>query len=91
VIEPRYGVAIVDFARNRFAGFIRIRDAASFALTPSGRGQLESSLPVGLWDGEAAISADGQVLYLLGTSPVVLRFRAATGAQLASLLAGAAT
>ena len=36
VMEPPYGVAVVDFTLNRLAGFIRVDDAASFALTPDG-------------------------------------------------------
>jgi sugar lactone lactonase YvrE len=37
VFEPPYGVAVVDFALNEPAGFIKVHDAWRFALTPDGK------------------------------------------------------
>lgn len=37
VIEPPYGVAVVDLALNRPAGFVKIKGAWNFALTPNGK------------------------------------------------------
>jgi hypothetical protein len=37
LIEPPYGVAVVDFARRQLAGFVKVRGAWNFALTPNGK------------------------------------------------------
>jgi DNA-binding beta-propeller fold protein YncE len=37
VLEPPYGVAVVSFVTNTAAGFIKIRDANDFVITPNGK------------------------------------------------------